>query len=225
MGGDSTCWTLVEGAARGDADARAAFAERYLPVMRAYLLARWRHPGLRSQVDDAVQDGFVECLRPGGALDRLDPAQAPGFRRFLFGVLKNVARRAEERFAAARGRSDPESDPAALPADDESLARVFDREYARSLVRQAGEHQARSAAAAGEEAVQRVELLRLRFADALPIREIAARWGVDAAWLHHQYARARQEFHVALRHVVAEHHPGTAAEIERECEQLLGLLA
>src|SRR5947207_730725 len=37
----STCWTLIEGAAAGDADDRARFAELYMPVIRTYLEARW----------------------------------------------------------------------------------------------------------------------------------------------------------------------------------------
>jgi hypothetical protein len=39
--------------------------------------------------------------------------------------------------------------------------------------------------------VRRVELLTLRFHEAMPIREIARLWGVDAASLHHEYAQAR----------------------------------
>jgi hypothetical protein len=66
-----------------------------------------------------------------------------------------------------------------------------------------------------------VELLRLRFQDGLPIREIARRWGADAAALHHEYAKARQEFQAALLEVVAFHHPGTPAEVEQACANLL----
>jgi hypothetical protein len=72
-----------------------------------------------------------------------------------------------------------------------------------------------------EEAARgRVELLRLRFQDSLPIREIAQRWSMDAAALHYEYARARQEFKAALMEVAAFHHPG-AADIEQACADLL----
>ena len=40
----------------------------------------------------------------------------------------------------------------------------------------------------------------------------------------HEYARARQEFREALLEVVAFHHPGPAAEVERECASLVALL-
>jgi RNA polymerase sigma-70 factor (ECF subfamily) len=51
--------------------------------------------------------------------------------------------------------------------------------------------------------VRRVELLRLRFEDNLPIRTIAERRQVSAAELHHSYALARREFKAALLEVVA----------------------
>src|SRR5436305_831012 len=73
-------------------------------------------------------------------------------------------------------------------------------------------------------AVRRVEPLRLRFHEEMPIREIARLWGTDAGPLHHDYARARQEFLSALRDVIAGHHPGTADDVDRECAQLLALL-
>jgi RNA polymerase sigma-70 factor (ECF subfamily) len=59
----------------------------------------------------------------------------------------------------------------------------------------------------------------------MPIRDIAGRWGEDAARLHHEYAAAREEFRAALRAVVAFHHPGaTPAETDRACAELLALL-
>ena len=66
-----------------------------------------------------------------------------------------------------------------------------------------------------------MDLLALRFREGLPIREIAVRWDVDAARLHHEYARARREFHEALVDVVGFHQPGSPAQIEAECERLL----
>lgn len=70
-----------------------------------------------------------------------------------------------------------------------------------------------------------MQLLRLRFGGGLAIRDIAGRWGEDAARLHHEYAAARDEFRAALREVVAFHHPGgTAAEADRRCGELLAVL-
>jgi RNA polymerase sigma-70 factor (ECF subfamily) len=72
--------------------------------------------------------------------------------------------------------------------------------------------------------MRRVQILRLRFEEGRPIREIAARWDEDPARVHHEYARAREEFRAALAEVVGEHHPGPASAVEDECERLLALL-
>jgi RNA polymerase sigma-70 factor (ECF subfamily) len=85
--------------------------------------------------------------------------------------------------------------------------------------------QRQRAAEGGPEAVQRVELLRLRFEENVPIRAIAERWGTDATRLHHAYALARQEFRAALLAVLAFHQPGSPAEIEQEASSLLKALA
>ena len=58
----------------------------------------------------------------------------------------------------------------------------------------------------------------------MTIREIARLWGLNAASLHHEYARARREFHSALRDVIAFHHPGSPEDVETECAELLSLL-
>jgi RNA polymerase sigma-70 factor (ECF subfamily) len=66
-----------------------------------------------------------------------------------------------------------------------------------------------------------VELLRLRFHENLPIRDIARRWGTDPAVLHHEYAKAREEFRSALLDVVTFHHAGGPGAIEEACRNLL----
>jgi RNA polymerase sigma-70 factor (ECF subfamily) len=214
---DLTCWTLIRDAAAGDRAAREAFARVYLPVVRAYLAARWRDG--RDGVEDAAQDVFIECFRAGGLLEKADPDRDGGFRAFLLGAVRNVARRHEGRRRPGRPL------PADLPADDTGPAEVFDRAWARALLKEAARWQDEAARAAGPAAVRRVQLLRLRFNDGLPIRDIARAWGEDAAKLHHEYATARDEFRSALRGVVAFHHPGASVgEVERACGDLLGLL-
>jgi RNA polymerase sigma-70 factor (ECF subfamily) len=56
----------------------------------------------------------------------------------------------------------------------------------------------RSASELGAEHERRVELLRLRFEEGKPIRDIAVQWNLDAAWLHHEFARARRDFKRSL---------------------------
>jgi RNA polymerase sigma-70 factor (ECF subfamily) len=221
---ESTCWTVIQAAAAGGAAERDEFARRYGPVARAYLAARWRASPCLHDLDDAVQEVFVECFKQGGALDRAERGR--GFRPFLVGVVRNVARRFEAERRRRRERPAAGDGDLEGVADDEATpTRAFDRAWARALLREAARRQELHAAAADEAARKRVELLRLRFHEGLPIREIARRWQADAALLHHEYARARQEFKAALAEVVAFHHPGTPAAIEQECANLLALLA
>lgn len=213
---EATCWTLIGAAAGGDAVARTDFARRYQPVARDYFAARWRASPLRSAVDDAVQDVFVECFKVGGVLGKASESPGDGFRPFFHGVLRNVARRHEEKHRPAVELVDQ-------PADESNLGKAFDKAWAVGLLREAGRVMAE--AADDERKRRRVELLKLRFQGGLAIREIAAKWDADAAKLHHEYATARDEFRVALRRVVAFHMP-TAAEgpLDAACRELLAAL-
>ena len=216
---ESTCWTVIRAAATGSPADRDELAHRYLAVVRAYLAARWRGPPLRPDLDDAVQEVFVECFRQGGALEAAGAGRVPSFRAFLYGVVRNVARRFESRPVRAVGPL-PE-----IAANEESLSQLFERTWAQAIMAEAAQLQQRRASERGPEAVRRVELLRLRFEEVLPIRAIAERWGVAAAELHHAYAKARQEFRADLLEVVAFHHPGSPAEVEQEAASLLTALS
>jgi RNA polymerase sigma-70 factor (ECF subfamily) len=222
---ETTCWTVIQAAAAGSAGERDEFARHYDRVVRAYLAARWRGSACLGEIDDTVQEVFVECFKRGGVLQRVEPGRPGGFRAFLYGVVRNVALRVEASKARARERQSAEKvDLDAVGAEEDSLSRVFDRTWARALLREAGRRQEERARESGEEACRRVELLRLRFQEGLPIRVIAERWGQDAAALHHEYARARQEFKAALRAVVAFHHPGSPEQVEQSCAELLQML-
>jgi RNA polymerase sigma-70 factor (ECF subfamily) len=221
---DATCWTLIREAAAGKTGERESFARRYAPIVRSYLGARWRSSPAIGDLDDAVQEVFLECFRQGGALERVDPDWPGGFRAFLYGVARNIAMRVESRRRlrareGAGGRVEVEE----IAGDETSLSRVFDRSWANALLREARALQEEKARALGDAALKRVELLRLRFGDDLPIREIARRWGVEAAVIHKEYARARKEFRSALLEVVAFHHPGSRAELENRVSELLAL--
>src|SRR3954452_20584454 len=132
---DSTCWTLLRDAAAGGEASRAEIAERYAPAVRAYLAARWRGSPRLADLDDAVQDVFVECLRDGGLLERAQADRPGGFRAFLFGAVRNVARRAEARRARLLAREPGEVvDLQSIPGDEEALSRVYDRAWAKAVV-------------------------------------------------------------------------------------------
>ena len=223
---DETCWTMIEAAAAGEDQARDLFAHAYHDVIRAALSARWRGTPLTGRVEDALQDVFMDCFRARGALNRADREHGRGFRAFLGGIVRNVALRYEERAGRER-REEAHSDfePTQLPNADDALSVAFDRAWAKNLLARAVQRMARQAEAQGPEAKVRVRILRMRFADGLPIRDIAARLEQDPAHTHRAFARARDEFKRALTEEVAYHHPdGSTPAIERECEHLLTLL-
>jgi RNA polymerase sigma-70 factor (ECF subfamily) len=223
---DVTCWTLIESAAAGDRSAREAFAERYLPVVRAYLEARWRKRLSPTELDDAVQDVFIECLKQEGVLEYQRTRRGSGFRAYLFGVVRHIALRHEE--VRARKLDPPRTaafDGSAVAAEADTSSRVFDRAWAAAVMREAAFKQAEHARANGEEALTRVELLRLIFQEGRTIADIARDWDAPYDQLYHDYARGRREFESALREVVAFHAPGSDAAVERECEDLMSLLA
>ena len=136
---DSTCWTVIRAAVNGDGDARDWFARSYEPVIRAYLSARWRSGPYQRNTDDAVQEVFVALFKPDGALERADETLG-GFRAFLFGVVRNIARRFESQVVTDT------ADLNGLANDDSSLAQVFDRAWAKTLMRTAAQKQAERAA-------------------------------------------------------------------------------
>lgn len=124
--------------------------------------------------------------------------------------------------AAKLGMLDPAVDGSRLAA----LTKMAERAVIEGLLREAAAAQQRAADQAGPAAMRRVRLLQLRFQDGLPIRVIAARWGEDAAKLHHEYATARREFRNALRAVVGFHHPdAVSSELDRACAELLAVFA
>jgi RNA polymerase sigma-70 factor (ECF subfamily) len=220
---DETIWTLIERAGSGDAGPRNDFVRVYLPLVRSYLGERWRGGRLASEIEDAAQDALIECLKEGGLLERAERGRPRGFRAFLFGAVRNVARRYEAAQAAPTRPHTESSMPSDSRATDDGLGGLLDREWARTLMREAAEHHRRTALVRGATAREGVELLRLRFEEGLAIRDIARRWGREAAEVHRRYRQARQEFQRSLRRVVAFHQPETA-EIDQECRRLLELL-
>lgn len=222
--GGETCWHLVGRAASGDDRARSRFCRTYLPLVRSFLLTRWRQTPLSAEVEDAVQDAFVECLREDGPLTRAKAEQGD-FRGYLFGIVRHVAQRAEERLRrGTAGDQETESQIATIQSKEDRYSQVFDRQWARTLMREAGNLMRERAENAGAGARLRVELLQLRFGQNLPIRQIAAQWKMDPDAVHRAYAKARQEFRSCLRQSLAYHAVRTEADLDAECRRLFTLL-
>jgi RNA polymerase sigma factor (sigma-70 family) len=220
-----TSWSLIALAAEGDAAARARFCETYQPLVRAYLHERWRGSPLTPEVEDAAQEVFLECCKAASPLARAESHQGDGFRAYLIGIVRHVAQRFERRTARKPTPEALEAGDGEPPDRTTRLSQVLDRGWALMLVDEARRLMQRRAQEAGDTAQRRVDLLALRFTEGLPIRDIAVRWGTDAARLHHEYARAREEFAACLRAVVARHAVRTDVDIERECERVLAMFA
>lgn len=193
---DSTCWTLIESAARGDTRSRDEIVQRYGQMIRAYFGSRWR--GARCDVDDAAHEVILECLKPKGALERADRHRTGGFRPFLLAVCRHVAQRHERRVARAKALDDGAERLDDVEVDDRTPSAEFDRAWAAGLVATALQ-QLQVESQSNEASGRRLEILRRRHLEDTPIRDLAAEWRADPAELHHEYARARSDFQRALR--------------------------
>jgi len=222
---ESTCWTLVENAAVGDSAAREEFGRRYFPVVRAYLIARWKGRLSPEELEDAIQDVFVAFLAQDGVLRKMRPGRQEAFRPLLYAVARNMALRVEH--ARVRKLDAPASESFHVdesPVSEASLSRVFDRAWAEAIVREAADLQEEQSRAKGTDAMRRFELLQLVFEHELSIPDVAARWATTTDSLYKELARAKKEFKEALRSVVAFHHPDSTELVERECREMLSLL-
>lgn len=218
-----TCWTLIRAVRDGNATARGDFVDRYLPAVRAYLRARWKGGPLISEVEDAEQEVFVRCFSDSGPLERVTVSNAGGFRAFLYGICRNVAREMESD-RGRRGRQESTT-MSQREGDDTRLSAIFDRAFARQVMREARERFQEHSANGDARARRRYELLSLRFDEGLAIRDIAQRWNEDAALVHKEYARARREYREALYEVVAEQDPDRSrGDVEAAAKHLLEVI-
>ena len=71
---------------------------------------------------------------------------------------------------------------------------------------------------------RRAKLLRLRFQEGVPIRDIAPAWNEDPAKLHRELDKARREFRDALREVLGLQAGCDRLALDAECERLRALL-
>ncbi|MEM8712849.1 MAG: sigma-70 family RNA polymerase sigma factor [Planctomycetota bacterium] len=219
-----TSMTLLRDAAGGSQRAREEFARAYLPVVRAYLTARWRHRLSPEELEEAVQELFIACLRDGGLLERIDVSGQHSFRAYLFGAVRNIALELERSRRRREVRAKAPEHAEGAPVDEESLSLLFDSEWARGIVRRARALYTEKAAASGAAMQRRVELLALRFGQGLQNRDIAERWDMNPKRVQKDYAQAKQEFSDCLRAVIGFDNPGRPEVVAKEFAQLPELL-
>ena len=94
-------------------------------------------------------------------------------------------------------------------------------QFHKPILKQAGELQLVRARESGEAALLRHRLLGARYGGGQPIRDIAKEWDMDAAFLHNEFRKAREEFRSALMEVVKDVQGGGSEKVEQECRRLL----
>lgn len=222
---DSTAWTMIVAAGAGEDVARDRFARTYGSIIRTYLAARWRLPVAHEAVDDGTQEVFVQCFKPEGALQGVDPAGPARFRTYLYSVVRNVADRIE-RANGVRHTTQPQNGAGLddMERSEATLSRVFDRAWVGMITRSAWLLMAaRTEESAG--GADRIQILDLRFRDGLSSGEIAERLGLEPGYVYQQLRNGKRDFRAALIEVVGSYHPGsTKEENEARCVDLIGLL-
>ena len=207
------------GAAQRLTPAQSQFCRRYETVVHGFLSQRWLGTAMAEWIPDAVQEVFLACLKPGGALERLDPELGGDVRGYLFGVSRNVARSFERR--CARPAPDVLDEPRPVT---ETPSVIFDREWARALTGVA----MRTLIARSSSKLQRFEcvFLRKRFLEDQMPREIAARFpGFTARKVSKLIERGRARFLEALLDTLRAEEPHASRDqLEQRCHELLELL-
>ena len=219
---DSTCWSVVLGAAAGETWDREAFSRIYGPVIRRYLAARWRAPVDDPEIEDATQEVFVQIFKPHGALGNLEPTRPGGFRAYLFGIVRNVALMVERSDRRRQRRVGTESAFEAEPpvADETTMSQVFDREWLEAITREAKELMTRrwKTRCSGQD---HARLLERRYADGIAPRDIATEMGCSVETVYEALRRAKEEYRTALLDVLGAHHPNESrAQLEQRCADL-----
>lgn len=219
---DTTCWSVVLGAARGDPLKRQDFCHQYEQVIRAYLATRWRMRPDHDDISDAAQEVFLQCFQENGALERVDPARAGGMRAFLYGVTARTAAQIERRGRRwNRDHAADVGDPERIQAAEATLSRAFDKAWAQMVAREARLCLARRAASSGKAARLRFHCLEQRYFHGRWPREIAANLDLDPQRVSELLHEAKSEFRAALLEVMESLLPAaTEKELLLRCAEL-----
>ena len=120
----STLWTVIRGAGKGDEAALRDFVLKYRPPVLAYLARR----GFRAEAEDLAQEVFLRVFQDRVLL-KADPSLGR-FRSLLLSVTRHVLGHHVER-ELAKKRVPPASSGAAEAAKEDE---DFDREWVSHLI-------------------------------------------------------------------------------------------
>ena len=235
---NSTRWTLV--LAAGDSDAPPSQSlEALSELCRIYwrpIFLFLRRQG--SNPDDAqdLTQGFFAHLIESRAYARADPEKGR-FRSFLLGALKHFVAhgRAHDRTQKRGGgmilgeldtAAIAEADARAVGLQTWSAERVYEREWAETLLRQVLDRLTEECALAGKDELfkQLNSHLSVSSEAAVPYEEMSLRLGRPITTLRSDVARLRSRYRAILREEVG----GTvaeASEVDAELRHLCEVLA
>lgn len=218
---EPTSWSVVLGAAAGDHPKREEFSRRYEAIVRSYLSFRWSVHQTHGSVEDGVQEVLLECLKPNGALARLDRSKTTDFRGYLYGVTRRTAIVLERRWRReARDRSPDTARALRIERDVRTLSAVFDRTWTQMLCTEALSL-CRDRLAQLQDGALKSRCLQKRYLEDLPPREIARELGVDATVVYEALKRAKELYEACLLEVLGSYQPeATRAELIGKCEEL-----
>jgi DNA-directed RNA polymerase specialized sigma24 family protein len=233
----STRWTIVLDAAESQTppdDALRALSELCRIYWRPIFLFLRRQGSNPDDAQDLTQ-GFFAHLIESRAYARADPDKGR-FRSFLLGALKHLAHaRAHDRTQKRGGgmilaqldtTAIAEADARAVGSQAWSAERVYEREWAETLLRQAFDRLAEECALAGKDELfkQLNSHLSVTTEGAVPYEEMSRQLGRPITTPRSDVARLRSRYRAILREevggIVAE-----ASEIDAELRHLCEVLA
>ncbi len=235
---NSTRWTLV--LAAGDSDAtRCQSNEALSELCRIYwrpLYLFLRREGIGAEDAQDLTQGFFAHLIESRVYARADPDKGR-FRSFLLGALKHFVAhaRAHDRTQKRGGgmilaqldtATIAEADARAVSLQAWSSERVYECEWAETLLRQALDRLAEECALAGKDELfkQLNSHLSVTSEAAVPYEEMSLRLGRPITTLRSDVARLRSRYRAILREEVG----GTvaeASEVDAELRHLCQVLA
>ncbi len=202
----STLWTLIRGADRGDEAALREFALKYRTPVVAYVTRR----GFAREADDLAQEVFLRVFQDR-VLSKADPSRGR-FRSLLLSVTRHViGHHVERQLARKRGAGEVgplEGVEPAAPASDEA----FDREWVGHLIEVALARLAREHPAYHE------ALRRFLLEDA-SAAEAARALGRSEQDVHNHLHRGRKKLADYLREQVRDY-SSSRADYDEELDYL-----
>lgn len=210
----TTLWSRIEEAQRGEDDAVSVFVARY----RGPLLAFVERRGFSHQdAEDLVQEVFLR-LFAREALARADRERGR-FRSFILGIAKHVMSEERERRGALKRGGGVKPVPLSEAPDvaaEEPVDTEFDQIWADHLLR-------RSLEELRQENPRQHQALQLRFQEGMAYQDIAAQMSRNLQQVKNDLHRARKRLVKAIKQEIA-HYSSTTEEYEDELKSFLSFL-